>query len=60
MEKETKYRIKPEYVGKDVYTIAPAYKRADGAKFTLDDNLTQKDIGYLFEVIGHQGIEAVK
>lgn len=61
MEKEKKtYRIKPEFIGCDVYAMPPYYQRKDGGKFTLDVKLTQKDLGYLFEVIGHQAVEIVK
>lgn len=60
MEKEKKYQIKPGYEGCDVYTIPPFYSRPDGGKFTLDEKLSQKDLGYLFEVIGHEGVELKK
>ena len=53
---ETKYKIVPEYAGLDAWTIPPKYERADGAKFTLDENLSQVDMGYLFEVINYPGI----
>lgn len=58
MEKEKpKYSIKPEYVGKDVWTPRPPYERKDGAKFSLNEKLSQKDLAYLFEVIAYEGIE---
>ena len=53
------FRVKPEYLGLVAWTAAPKYERAEGGKFTLDDNLSQKDMGYLFEVIEYPGIEAV-
>lgn len=55
--KKAKYRIKPEYLGKDVYTIKPEYDRPQGAKFRLDKNLSDTDMAFLFEVVGYEGIE---
>ena len=58
MEKtaKPKYRILPEYMGQDAWTIQPKYDRKDGAKFTLDEKLSQTDLGYLFEVIQYPGV----
>ncbi len=55
--KKSKYRIKPEYLGKDVYTAKPEYDRPGGAKFKLDKNLSETDLAFLFEVVGYEGIE---
>jgi hypothetical protein len=58
MEKDKpKYSIKPEYIGKEAWTSQPPYERKDGAKFTLNEKLSQKDLAFLFEVIGYEGIE---
>ena len=56
----SKYRIKPEYIGLDAWTTPPLYPRKDGGKFILDDKLSDKDLGYLFEVINYEGVEVVK
>lgn len=50
------YTIKPEYLGDTVYTVTPTYKRADGGKFVLDSTLSNKDKGYLYEVVKHEAI----
>ena len=50
-----KYALKPEFKGKTCWTIPPKEKRKGGGKFVLDD-LSQKDLGYLFEVIGYEGV----
>ena len=48
-----KLNIKPEYKGKSVYTHEPkTYKRKEGGKFILNDELSQKDRRYLLEVMG--------
>ena len=52
-----KYKIKPEYINKTVWTHPPTYKRNDGGKFILAEDTTQKDLGYLYEVIKYEGIE---
>ena len=52
-----KYSIDPKYIGDVVYTIAPTYKRAEGGKFVLDSSLSDKDKGYLYEVIKHEAIK---
>jgi hypothetical protein len=54
--KKPKYVIKPEYLGKDVYTMKPSYERPGGAKFVLDKNLSDQYKAYLFEVIGYEGV----
>jgi len=53
---QPRYRVLPEYSGLDAWTIQPAYNRADGAKFTLDENISQTDLGYLFEVVNYPGV----
>lgn len=58
-EKEKKYRILPEYKGKTAWTVPPDYTRKDEGKFVLDDNLSDKDMGYLFTVIQYPGVEKV-
>ena len=60
MKEKTKYQIRPEYMGCDVWTIPPMYARIDGGKFTLGPGLSQKDLGYLFEVIQHEAVEVVE
>lgn len=54
-----KYKIVPEYLGKVAYTMPPAYDRQDSGMFILDETLSQKDLGYLFEVIGYEGVEVI-
>ena len=56
MAEVKKYKIVPEYVGMTAYAMPPEYSRKDGGKFVLDDKLSQKDLGYLFEVIGYEGV----
>ena len=51
------YKIIESYIGQTVWTHPPTYKRADGGKFILDENTTQKDLGYLYEVIKHEGVK---
>lgn len=51
------YRIKKKFIGNTVSTKAPTYPREDGGRFVLDGKLNQKDLGYLYEVMGHEGIE---
>ena len=60
MDKKPKYRIVVEYMGFDAWTIPPQYDRKDGGKFTLNEKLSQTDMGYLFEVIGFPGIEVAE
>ena len=55
-ETKEKYKIAPGYEGLDVWTIPPKYSRKDGGKFTLDKNLSQKDLGHLFEVVKYPGV----
>lgn len=55
-----KYRIKQEYLGLDVWTASPAYQRKDGGKFTLDESLSQTDLGFLFEVVKYEGVEVAE
>lgn len=57
---KVKYQIKPEFLGADVWTVAPAYDRKEGGKFTLDEKLSQTDLGYLFEVIQHEAVSVVE
>ena len=45
--------IKPNFKGMGVYTEAPvAYERKEHGKFILDDNLSQRDRRYLYDVMG--------
>ena len=53
---KSKYTIKPEYLGKEVWTVKPSYDRIGGAKFRLTDELSEQDKAFLFEVVGHEGI----
>jgi hypothetical protein len=39
--------------------MPPMYERKEKNKFTLDENLSQKDLGFLFEVIHHEAVEVV-
>ena len=57
---KVKYKIKPEFLGMDVWTIPPVYERKEGGKFTLDEKLSQTDLGYLFEVIQHEAVSVVE
>ncbi len=41
--------IPPELMGTDAYPAMPDYQRKDGARFTLDENLSVKDAKYLIE-----------
>jgi hypothetical protein len=52
-----KYKIKESSKGNTVYTIPPTYKRKEEGIFKLDENLSQKDMGYLKEVIKCDDIE---
>ena len=52
MGKTPTYRIQPKFKGCIVGTKPPTYKRVGGGVFKLDDNLPQKDMAYLYEVIG--------
>lgn len=56
MEKK-KYKIVEKYKGMTACTTPPAYERNGGGAFVLDDKLSQKDMGFLFEVIKYPGIE---
>lgn len=47
------YYIPDELKGKVFYTKPPDYKRKDGGKFVLDDNLSQKDLSYLAEELNY-------
>ena len=58
--KAQKYRIKPEYIGLTAWTSSPMYARADGGKFVLTEDLSQTDLGYLFEVVQYEGIEVAE
>lgn len=51
-----KYKIKEKFIGNIVATSPPTYKRKDGGRFILDNNLSQKDMGYLHDVIKHDAI----
>lgn len=53
------YAIRPRYKGLIVWAVSPEYEREQGSKFVLDDNLSQQDLGYLYEVIGHEGVELI-
>jgi len=53
---KSKYAIKPEFKGKEVWTVKPAYDRPGGSKFKLSDDLSEEDKAFLFEVVGHEGI----
>ena len=44
----------------DVWTMPPAYQRKDGSKFTLDESLSQTDLGFLFEVVKYPGVEVAE
>ncbi len=51
-----KYEIIEKFKGCVVGTIPPTYTREEGGRFVLDDNLSQKDLGYLYEVVKHEAI----
>ena len=53
---KSKYNIKPEFKGKEVWTVKPAYDRPGGSKFKLSDDLSEEDKAFLFEVVGFEGI----
>jgi len=53
---KSKYAIKPEFKGKEVWTVKPTYDRIGGAKFKLSDDLSEEDKAFLYEVVGHEGI----
>lgn len=57
MAEKIKYSIKKEYLGCAVYTVPPIYSRPEGGVFQLDEKLSQKDLGYLFEVIQHEAVQ---
>ena len=52
-----KYKIRESSKGNTVYTIPPTYKRKELGIFVLNDELSQKDMGYLKEVIKCDDIE---
>lgn len=51
-----KYSIKSNFIGCIIATFPPTYERRDKGKFFLDENLSQKDLGYLYEVVKHEAI----
>lgn len=51
-----KYKIKQGWEDKTVYTIPPTYVRKEGGRFDLA-TISQKDMGYLKEVINHEAID---
>jgi len=51
-----KYEIKEKFKGQVVATTPPTYERKEGGRFVLNSNLSQKDMGYLYEVIKHEAI----
>jgi hypothetical protein len=57
---KNKYRVKPEYIGLECDALSPEYERPGGGHFILNDELPQKDLGYLFEVLGYDGVEVVE
>ena len=50
------YTIKEEFKGLICCTEPPTYQREDGGKFYLTGHLSQKDLGYLYEVMKYEGI----
>ena len=59
MEKK-KYQIIQSYKRMTACTVPPAYERKQDGAFVLDDKLSQKDMGYLYEVMNYPGIELVE
>ena len=55
MEK-SEYYILPNYKGCNFYTAPPPYDRKEGGKFILDENLSKRDLQYLYDVMRHKGI----
>jgi hypothetical protein len=60
MKGKPKYGIHKAYKGKVVGTIPPTYPRKGAGLFVLDDNLSQKDLGFLYEVIGYPGVIVIE
>ena len=57
--KRTEYKVKSGFVGLVAWTSPPPFERSDGGKFVLGEKLTQKELAYLIEVVGYEGIEPV-
>lgn len=57
MKGSATYKVKDEFKGCTVYTCPVPYERPDGSVFDLSKDLPQKDLAFLCEVIGHEGIE---
>ena len=55
MEK-SEYYILDNYNGCDFYTEAPPYDRKEGGKFILDENLSKRDLHYLYHEMHYEGI----
>lgn len=53
---QLEYIILSEYKDCEVYTAKPDYDRKDGGKFVLNENLSKKDLEYLYDVVKHHGI----
>lgn len=56
MADKPKYIILDECKGCDVHAAPPDYHRKDGGKFVLDENLSIKDLDYLYNVVKYKGI----
>ena len=54
------YIIHDQFRGKDVHCVSPEYKREGGGKFTLNDELSEKDMDYLVDVVKHPGIQRIQ
>lgn len=46
---EVTIKIPQRLKGKDIWVKEPPYTRKDGAKFHMDDELSNKDLEYLME-----------
>lgn len=53
---QLEYIILDQYKDCEVYTAKPDYDRKDGGKFVLNEDLSKKDLAYLYDVVKHQGI----
>ncbi len=53
---QLEYIILDQYKDCTVYTAKPDYDRKDGGKFVLNENLSKKDLEYLYDVVKHEGI----
>lgn len=56
MKEQQEYIILDKYKGCDYYTAKPDYDRKDGGKFVLNEDLSKKDLEYLYDVVKHEGI----